>query len=185
MVRLPVVSDVPDAVTFRCTDCGNCCTETVVPVTTVDVLRVARATGLRPDKIVSFYAPGSFVDGGRGLPFAALDVGPRVMGLAQTGDRRCKFHRSDRCTVYDVRPVVCRTFPFSIDEEAGLRMNEGVDCRYERDGVVDVAQVVRACRREGRQDVAWRRVIDAWNEQWAGGGRSEFLSFVGLGAPHR
>jgi Fe-S-cluster containining protein len=200
MVRLPVLSDPPregeaafagaELLAFRCTHCGHCCTDTVVPVTAVDVLRIVRATGLRADKIVSFYAPGAFTDGGRGQAFARLDVGPRVMALAQTGGRVCKFHLADRCTVYDDRPVVCRTFPFSVERDEGGRVsrlatNGGVDCRYELDGAVDWREIQRACAREARQDRGWIQLVDAWNEGWSGGTRAEFLAFVGLGGKTR
>ncbi len=36
---------------------------------------------------------------------------------AETG--KCVFHREDGCAVYEVRPMICRFYPFSLSEENG------------------------------------------------------------------
>ena len=35
--------------------------------------------------------------------------------LARDDDGACRFHDGDRCTVYEARPWICRTYPFMLD----------------------------------------------------------------------
>jgi Fe-S-cluster containining protein len=87
---------------FECTQCGKCCTRrgkyAHVYLNTDEIRRLAAATGTSVRKFRRRY---TFVDGygwtqlqfrGDSCPF--LDPG------------------SNACTVYEARPVQCRTFPF-------------------------------------------------------------------------
>jgi hypothetical protein len=35
--------------------------------------------------------------------------------LVRDEDGACRFHDGERCTVYDARPWICRTYPFMLD----------------------------------------------------------------------
>src|SRR5688572_1074121 len=102
---------------FRCSHCGHCCRDTIVPVTGSDVARLREGTGLSVARIVSFFAPDEFEDEGDGLTFIDLDVGRRTMGLRRAHDPkgdRCAFFQGDRCSVYEHRPTTCRLWPFTV-----------------------------------------------------------------------
>lgn len=204
MVRLPVLSSDRPATRakhvrrirgarylgFRCTHCGNCCVDTIVPVTAEDVQRLARGTGLGAEQIVAFYAGDEFDDGGEGLSFAELDIGPRILGLRRRLDperdeEACRFFQHDRCTVYADRPITCRLWPFSLGfDEAGqvnrLELNDSVECQYALDGAIDLPALKRDWQHDDEQDDRWQRTIARWNQRHRGGTRREFLAYVGL-----
>ena len=85
---------------FSCTQCGNCCTGSpgVVWVTDEEIAEIARITGKTVGEIRLFHT---------------RIVGGRV-SLREHPNGDCTFfdpeHR--RCTVYEARPVQCRTWPF-------------------------------------------------------------------------
>jgi uncharacterized protein len=72
---------------FGCRMCGNCCRFRVTPLTSEDVKRLEAA-----GHADFFRTAGELML-------------RRVNG-------RCVFLKDDRCTVHDVRPQVCRDFPF-------------------------------------------------------------------------
>jgi Fe-S-cluster containining protein len=164
--------------------------DTIVPVTSEDVRRLARGTGLPPDQIVAFYQGDELDDGGDGLHFAELDIGPRFLGLRRRwSDEReeetCRFFRGDRCTAYADRPLTCRLWPFSLGFDAQgrvnrLGINHAVECRYTLEGEVELPALERDWQRDERQDERWERQVAGWNRRHRGGTRRQFLSYVGL-----
>jgi Fe-S-cluster containining protein len=84
---------------YQCNQCGRCCHNQVITLSPVDVIAIARATGLTTSAIVARYTMrrGSLLrfdlDGG----CAALD------GL--------------RCTIHLGRPLACRLYPLGIERD--------------------------------------------------------------------
>ena len=112
------LADAIESIGFSCTRCGACCrgdgdehTATVFP----DEVRALADDG------------DEWRDVARPLPFgldADYERGATFEWALQTdacGD--CTFYasaddageRPGRCTVYDARPLICRTYPFSVD----------------------------------------------------------------------
>ncbi|MFX1455908.1 MAG: YkgJ family cysteine cluster protein [Promethearchaeota archaeon] len=114
----------PEEIRFSCTRCGNCCTDkdTLVNITYFDIVRIKR--GLKLDlnetlDVVGFYVfekkPTHDVfekmviipiETERGLAFLAL--------LKRNSGECCFYDRNKaKCLIYNIRPMFCRTFPFS------------------------------------------------------------------------
>lgn len=178
---------------FHCTDCGNCCTQTLVPITADDLWQVCRGTGLAPGRVASFQPTSRFDDGGEGLPVVQLDEGRRVMCLARQPagayDDLCGFHQEGRCSVYEHRPVTCRLFPFvvSLDPETGeideLTMSGRVECVYERTGDVQLEQLKEQASIEMSRDARFSELVALWNRRHPGGTRKAFFKFLREYAP--
>jgi Fe-S-cluster containining protein len=173
---------------FRCTDCGNCCTQTIVPVNATDVARLVEGTGLAVHKIVAFHAKDDFSSGADDLAYAVLDEGPRVMCLrrreTEEGDP-CRFYGEGACTVYEHRPVTCRLWPFDVTVDASgrlaqLAVNDAVPCPYELDGDVAEQSIVSTWEQSERQDDRWHRQVAAWNRTRGGGTKRQFLAYLGF-----
>ncbi len=88
---------------FTCTECGNCCTGApgYVWVTHEEIARIAKHLGRTDDW----------------LPKELLRRVGFKHSLTEKGNGDCVFLVSDaqgkrRCSIYEVRPLQCRTWPF-------------------------------------------------------------------------
>jgi len=116
---------------FVCKRCGNCCIDknTIVNITYLDILRLK--TGLNLDlkemlEIIGFYVFNkklteetldkmvvSPIESEKGLTFT---------GLLKNKSGKCYFYdkKKTKCLIYNIRPMLCRTFPFSFDLSSNL-----------------------------------------------------------------
>ena len=114
----------PEELRFICTRCGNCCTDrdTIVNITYLDILRLK--TSLKLDlketiEVIGFYVFHKKLTE-RNLKKMVVSPIETERGLAFTGLLKnslgeCYFFDNKKleCLIYDVRPMLCRTFPFS------------------------------------------------------------------------
>jgi uncharacterized protein len=103
-----------DGLRFECTQCGNCCTGGPghVWVTAEEIAAMAGHLGMQPDDFETRFV---------------RTVGARK-SLVELPERNwdCVFlDASRRCTVYEVRPRQCRTWPFWESNLASKRAWEG------------------------------------------------------------
>jgi len=176
---------------FRCTDCGNCCSDTLVPITDLDIKRIMEGTGLKPFDICTFYKSEDFEDKGDGLEFANLDSGRRTLGLRKKFDKEndrdsCIFFKENRCSIYESRPVTCRVWPFTLAFDAtGKRVtkvsiNDALPCPFELDGKNTLPELVSVWNWDDRQDATWSAKVREWNRTHTAGTEEEFLKYLGL-----
>lgn len=104
---------------FTCTQCGNCCTggPGYVWVTGEEIRRVAEFLKITPEEVVDTYTRKfggqfSFKENVRGSQrhdciFLAEE---KVEQRTPQGERVVTTRR--RCSIYSVRPLQCRTWPF-------------------------------------------------------------------------
>jgi Fe-S-cluster containining protein len=173
---------------FRCTDCGNCCTDTIVPVTEADVLRLMKGTGLPALEFIDFFERSDFDDDADDLGWVKLDEGLRAMALRKAeGQEACGFLKDLRCSVYPHRPITCRIYPHNLRFDATgaisrVFISEDVPCPYELDGKVDRAALVANWHLDDRQDEAYHAKVRAFNEGPGPRSRADFLRYLGLDA---
>lgn len=178
---------------FRCTGCGNCCKEPLLPLTDDDLRRIVRHTGERALDIVRFVDKNQIDLDDEPESFTELRQGRRVMVLAH-GRRGCRYlGRDDRCTIYSARPLGCRVFPFdplfSRDGKLRrLRLIPATECLYELDGDNDPDKLRRLSQRHESATEAYQARISQWNTAQRRRKRrglaartgAEFLRFLGL-----
>ncbi|QGQ25920.1 YkgJ family cysteine cluster protein [Gimesia benthica] len=89
-----------DGLNFTCTQCGNCCTGApgVVWVDDAEIKAIADLTEKSTGEIL--------------LMHTRLYAGRRTLTEYANGD--CTFFDPEKrgCTIYEARPVQCRTWPF-------------------------------------------------------------------------
>jgi len=95
--------DYPTAVRFQCIKCGICCGDTkektrCILLSRAEADQIAKATSQPISKFaakIEGKAPYSY-----------------VMKKRENG--KCAFLENDRCTVYSLRPLICRFYPFEL-----------------------------------------------------------------------
>lgn len=111
---------------FICTRCGNCCTDknTLVNVTYLDVLRIYTGLKLNESEIlevIGFYLhkQNQFNIAVQKMVLSPIETekGKAFPGLLKNQQGHCYFYDLDnkKCLIYKLRPIFCRTFPFSFE----------------------------------------------------------------------
>ena len=102
-VETKVNFDYPTAVRFHCVKCGICCGDTKEKNRHILLLRteaeqIAKTT-LQP---ISKFA------------VKIKDRTPYSYEMKKSKDGKCVFLEKDRCTIYSLRPLICRFYPFEL-----------------------------------------------------------------------
>lgn len=104
-----------DELGFQCARCGRCCRTIRVPLTDVDLWRLAEATALPPATLVEWLAPDAIDMTGEPETFVRLPEGRRLMVLGHANGG-CRFLHAEQCSVHPARPTACRAFPFFVED---------------------------------------------------------------------
>jgi Fe-S-cluster containining protein len=112
---------------FKCAGCAKCCRgafgDNTVTVFPREIRKLMAATGLEWLDIV---VPEQ-EDGGDADDYGNYHAFEWALRKKPDGD--CLFLASGRCTVYESRPCVCRTYPFYLEEgRVGHGECEGLSC---------------------------------------------------------
>jgi Fe-S-cluster containining protein len=85
---------------FKCTGCGECCRWSgSVLLTESDIAQMAGHLELSEQEFIDRHT--------------RLAPNRIQLALLDNTDGNCSFLNGDRCSVYEVRPEQCRTFPFA------------------------------------------------------------------------
>lgn len=178
---------------FRCTQCGRCCREPLLPLTVSDAQRIFEHIGASPEKFVRWVGAREIDLADQPEAFVELRPGRRVMVMRQ-GRSGCYFLGQDaRCTIYQHRPLGCQVFPFDAEHnEAGklVRLERilAAQCQSESGGRVRLAGIRVNQRRFEREVEHYHALVADWNRQQrarrragqlAESGRA-FLRYLGL-----
>ena len=153
---------------FRCTGCGNCCRDPLLPMNSADLARLVEHEGQSPRSIVTFVGADAIDMDDEPEARVLLSEGVRVMVLRQKRGA-CQFLGSDdRCAVYEHRPIGCRVFPFDPTFGASgklrrLQLIDATDCLYELDGHNDPATIVALQRQLDEQTELFYAFVKSWN----------------------
>lgn len=93
---------------FTCRKCGGCCTgeSGTVRLTNTEIDSIAAFLGISPAK---FCADFTFMHG-------------NIRSLVEKNNGDCVFFQREKgCTIYAVRPVQCKTYPFWVTNLRSLR----------------------------------------------------------------
>ena len=88
-----------DGIRFTCTQCGDCCRGepgAIIAVSEEELISIADAWRLDPDTFRKMFV-------------REVDKG---LSLREKENGDCIFFEEGRCSIYDVRPMQCRTYPF-------------------------------------------------------------------------
>jgi len=105
--------DYPHATRFKCTKCGICCGNTPTKTRHVLMLKAeAEQISSATTKPISEFA----------VKIKSKD--PYSYEMVKTADEgKCLFLKENQCTIYTLRPLVCRFYPFEL-KTAGSRKHK-------------------------------------------------------------
>ncbi|MBA7504459.1 hypothetical protein ES706_03102 [subsurface metagenome] len=112
-----------DRFKFRCIYCANCCSDkkTIVNATYLDILRITKGLNLTFNEILEilgFYIyeknfSNDFIKK-MVIPPIITEKGNTFVGLLKKSTGACIFlNEKKKCKIYNLRPMFCRTFPFT------------------------------------------------------------------------
>lgn len=169
--------------TVECQRCGVCCTEPIVPVTDYDVKRICTALKVPAHRIIRFYSTKEMEYDPQSDLWIKFPQGKRAMGLRKHFSR-CMFLTDQKsCSIYEHRPMTCRTFPYDIDLDDNdnpqkVKLNKIVSCSCKRKGKSPLLDVVDNVRIELDRDDLYYDKILIWNNSRPLGSTKEFLKFI-------
>lgn len=133
---------------FECIKCGNCCTDsnTIVNITYSDILRIKKGLTLTFNELIyilAFYVFNTELNEENRKKMVISPVktqkGFAFVGLFKKKTGECYFYdiKNKICKIYNLRPMFCRTFPFSFKR---INKNEdknqyGIDIFYSNKGI--------------------------------------------------
>jgi Fe-S-cluster containining protein len=95
--------DYPDDVCFDCSKCGLCCGDTIVKKRCIlllqsDAQKIVEHTNQPVNK------------------FACKIYGktPYVFEMRKSSDGKCVFLKDNHCTIYELRPLICKFYPVEL-----------------------------------------------------------------------
>jgi Fe-S-cluster containining protein len=93
----------PAAVRFQCTKCGICCGDTKQKTRHILLLKTeAEQIATTTSQPTSTFT------------IRIKDKAPYNYEMKKTKEGKCIFLKNNRCTIYYVRPLICRFYPFEL-----------------------------------------------------------------------
>jgi Fe-S-cluster containining protein len=182
---------------FRCTQCGNCCKDPLLPLTDADIKRIVRHTSELSRELVRWVDKNGIDMDDEPEAFVSLRQGKRVMVLKHEGGGCRYLGADDRCTIYKHRPLGCRIFPFDpsfheTGKDAGklrrLKLIDATDCKYELDGDNDLEEIQTLHGKHQAATKSYQDKVATWNLRQAERKRrgrkaetaADFFEFLGI-----
>jgi Fe-S-cluster containining protein len=95
--------EYPKDVGFVCNKCAQCCGDTEDTVRHVLLLKTD-ATRISNEILLDCHEFAEVISG----------FEPYVYEMKKTENGKCLFLKNNRCTIYKVRPLICRFYPFEL-----------------------------------------------------------------------
>lgn len=153
-----------------CSGChAPCCIRYLVTVTSFDVFRIAKKTGMKPEEFTDFY-PAKLLNQDWKTVLNFYDKGdlPEYSLLALKS-WPCIFLEGGKCRIYEISPFACRRYPFDLDGSFQKR-----DCPL-------ISQLFFRIKGPGADETIWeidayRKLVEEWNE--LNGKREDCMEFL-------
>ncbi|MCZ7383563.1 MAG: YkgJ family cysteine cluster protein [Candidatus Methanoperedens sp.] len=150
---------------FSCARCGWCCRENFKIQITKDILRPSNAISVFPDDIRRIMKGTGMKWDDVAQPdiYSCLSDGDSIYAigwlLRRNDAKECVFYRDGACTIYEFRPMICRCYPFFMDERGVEVMHcEGLGKEMARESAEGMALALK--RYEMKKLRSYIRIIE-------------------------
>ncbi len=173
---------------ISCGGCAACCKEVIAVVTDADIRRICKHTGLEPLKFIKLYSPSQLELPPHQDGWIKMKEGRRMFGLKQPKGKCIFLGKRNRCTIYEARPMICRTFPFvlyfnskgeviSIDSHKNAN-DGGAGCEAVLKLNHPEKKLEQDTKQESKEDLAFWKKIKLWNTGQRKRTQEELLLFL-------
>lgn len=160
-------------VKFSCHHSGHCCTEVVCLPTPKDVIRIVRNTKADPYKFLEFLSPEELSGVDDDDPtWLEIDGEKFMMALRRSEKTGCHFldKKTRYCTIYDYRPILCRLYPFRLQEDkngnfAGFDLHPDVGCPRFKDGIFDTEKLYKLYLKDDKNQDDYHDLVAVFNKK--------------------
>lgn len=162
---------------FKCEKCGYCCSDPgiIVTVTHHDIQRITKFLGLTPQegiKFLGFYYLEDSKDASRFIASPSIRTikGDTFLGLLKEKDGKCIFlDNGNKCSIYTVRPMECRAFPFTFDVKKGWLCwglaDKAKYCRgLNKGNTIDTKKLDKIGSMIVRERTDFVKLVSIWND---------------------
>jgi Fe-S-cluster containining protein len=98
------VFEYPKNVSFVCNQCGRCCGDTEDRVRHIMLLKTDVAS-ISNELLLKSHEFAEKIS----------DFEPYIYEMKKTEDGKCFFLENNLCTIYEIRPLICRFYPFQLE----------------------------------------------------------------------
>ena len=160
------------SVNFKCHSCGHCCTDVICLPTPWDVIRIFKEVGTDPKDFLEFNTPEEIEGVNKNDPTWLEVDDERYMMALRRGPMGCHFlnKRTKQCKIYDSRPLLCRLYPFKVQETRdgeykGFTLHTDVGCPKYRDGIVETDHLYELYEDDSEHHETYDELVEAFNRK--------------------
>lgn len=102
----------PTEVHFNCNRCALCCGDTTQKTRHILLLEAEA-------KIIASQTSKDLTD----FSFQIVDKFPFTYEMKKTSESKCVFLKENQCTIYQIRPLICRFYPFELKFDEGKQLH--------------------------------------------------------------
>lgn len=170
-------------VRFKCHHCLHCCTELAALPTPNDVIRIAETHAANPYDFLEFLDADEITGVAKNDPtWLESSAGRHIMALRRDA-KGCHFldPKSRHCTIYLDRPLLCRLYPFKLQETRdgafkGFTLHADVECPKNRDGEMPVQPLYELYLRDQAHQERYHALVQEFNAKpWKRKRPEEFI----------
>jgi Fe-S-cluster containining protein len=157
---------------FTCQMCGECCRRYAIPVTSSDVHRIASFTELNPRDFLTLMEPdNSVIETYKDFPKIRLKDGINFVLVLSQNYESCIFLKNNKCSIHNVKPLVCRPFPFeySMARDGNVKFSVNQEARGFCKGLgegskrFNFTELEKSARLMESENDAFRKKGEQWN----------------------
>lgn len=159
---------------------GHCCRDYTVLITAQDARRILdHIPGLSILDFICFYH--GEVETLNYYPKIRIQGKEYCLGiLTNEKTKSCVFQTGlGMCGIHDFSPMVCQTYPFTLDDEGTIAYIQGVYCQ-ELFPPLDPEKTKAVIYQSWGEIKEYRKLVAEWNAKLAHRGTRKFLKFAGL-----
>ena len=156
--------DVSKKGEFPCDSCDtNCCKEYVIFVNAHDIYRLSTGLKMAPENFLEIYGAKDF-DLGINVKEGLLDL-----ALKQK-DEKCMFLEESkdifRCTVHDIKPSVCKSYPFQMKAGKLIQMSNKL-CPADWNTEEFEAMMITHLKKDEDEWKFYEKLVLEWNAKYS------------------